>query len=115
MMQALYAIAATVHKTLGGGRHGHIGMIMKPALYATFPEVTNATSIGPGPLPIYGRKETAEVRQDTNNEFNEQTRIFENHYNMDLALKALIIEAVDKVSLDADFNCFLKRLYGSSP
>ena len=32
MMQALYANAAIVQTTLNGGRHGHIRMIMKPAL-----------------------------------------------------------------------------------
>ena len=34
-MQLLYANAATLPTTLEGRRHGHIGMIMQPTLYAT--------------------------------------------------------------------------------
>ena len=33
IMQMLYANAATSSTTMGGGTHGHIWLIMKPALY----------------------------------------------------------------------------------
>jgi len=39
VMQKLHANAATVQTTLGGGRHGRIGMIMRPVLYATLTQV----------------------------------------------------------------------------
>jgi len=35
MVQSLYVNAASVQTTLGGGRYGHIRMVMKPELYAT--------------------------------------------------------------------------------
>ncbi len=35
MIQALYANTATLSTTLGGGSHGHVGLIMKPTLYTT--------------------------------------------------------------------------------
>ena len=39
MMQMLYANAATLSTTKGGGMHGHIGLIMKPELYTTLSAV----------------------------------------------------------------------------
>ena len=57
-MQLLYANAATLSTTLGGGRHGHIGMIMQPALYATLLTVAYNTPTYPGPLPIFRHTDT---------------------------------------------------------
>jgi len=76
--------------------------------------VAYETPFDPGPLPVYGRSGTAQARQDINNEFYENKRIFENHYNMDLALKALIIEAVDKVFLDEKYDRYTDFLTVSS-
>ena len=73
---------------------------MKPVLYATLTDVAYETPTDPGPLPVYGRTDTSQVWQDINNEFHENKRIYENHYNTDLTLKTLIVEAVDKVYLD---------------
>ena len=114
MMQALYANAATMQTTLGGGRHGHIGMIMKPALYATLSQVAYEKPEDPGPLPVYGRTASDQVRQNVDNEFHENKRVYENHYNTDLALKALIIEAVDKVYLDEKYDRYTGFLTVSS-
>ena len=99
-MQLLYANAATLPTTLGGGRHGHIGMIMQPALYATLSTVAYNTPTDPGPLPIFRSTDTDQARQETSNEFYENKRVFENHFNMDQALKLLIIEAIDAVYID---------------
>ena len=50
LLKKLYANAASIPSTLGGGRHGHVGLLMTTTLYATlsdteyiFPENT-----GPG-------------------------------------------------------------------
>ena len=100
MMQLLYANAATLSTTNGGGRHGHIGLLMKPELYTTLSAVPYDTPVDPGPIPIFEPGSSGLARQQVTNEFDEAKRIFENHYNMDLALKALIIEAVDTVYLE---------------
>ena len=100
IMQMLYANAATLPTTTGGGTHGHIGLIMKPALYSTLSEIPYTVPVDPGPLPIYEPGSSGLARQQITNEFEESKRIFENHYNMDLALKALIIEAVEAVYLE---------------
>ena len=99
IMQMLYANAATLTTTSGGGMHGHIGLIMKPALYRTLSDTPYVIPVDPGPIPIYTPGSSGLARQQITNEFEEAKRVFENHYNMDLALKALIIEAVDLVYL----------------
>jgi len=76
MMQMLYANAATLPTTTGGGTHGHIGLITQPALYSRSRSNSN----------IY----TWLIRTCT----------AANNKIMDLALKALIIEAVDAVYLE---------------
>ena len=55
LMQLLYANAATLPTTLGGGRHGHIGIIMQPTLYTTLSTVAYNTPTDPGPLPVFRR------------------------------------------------------------
>ena len=52
-MQLVYANAATLPTTLGGGRHGHLGMIIQPTLYATVSSVAYNTPTDPGPLPVF--------------------------------------------------------------
>ena len=39
IMQILYANAATLPTTTGGGTHGHIGLIFKPELCSTMSEI----------------------------------------------------------------------------
>ena len=73
---------------------------MQPALYATLSTVADNTPTDPGPLPIFRRTDTDQARQETSNAFYENKRVFENHFNMDQALKLLIIEAIDAVYID---------------
>ena len=49
----LYANAAMLPTTTGGGTHGHIGLIMKPALYNTLSEMPYEIPFDPDPIPIY--------------------------------------------------------------
>jgi len=100
LMQMLYANAATLTSTMGGGKHGHIGLIMKPALYRTLSTTPYETPVDPGPIPTFTAGSSGLAREQITNEFDESKRIFLNHHNMDLALKALIIEAVDSVYLE---------------
>ena len=85
---------------MGRGTHGHIGLIMKPELYRTLLDIPYVIRVDPGPIPLYEPGSLGLARQQVTNEFEEAKRVFKNHYNMDLALKALIIEAVDAVYLE---------------
>ena len=85
MMQILYANAATLSTTMGGGTHGHIGLIMKPELYRTLSDILYVIPVDPGPIPLYEPGLLGLARQQVTNEFEEAKHVFENHYNMDLA------------------------------
>ena len=53
MMQMLYANAATLSTTTGGGMHGYIGLIMKLVLYRTLSDTPYVIPVDSGPIPIY--------------------------------------------------------------
>ena len=78
-MQLLYVNAATLPTLLGGGRHGHTGMIMQPTLYAISSSVAYNTPMDSGSLPVFRRTKTDQARQETSNTFYENELVFENH------------------------------------
>ena len=49
----LYTNAATLASPLGGGQHGHIGMVMKPALYATLSATPYVDPTAPPLSPVF--------------------------------------------------------------
>jgi hypothetical protein len=93
MVQSLYSNAASLPTTLGGGNHGHIGIVMNDILYATLSPTPYQAPVDPGQLPILVG--TAAQRDDQLRQFEEQQRIYANHNNMDDALKSIIIDTVD--------------------
>ena len=76
LMQMLYANAATLTSTMGGGKHGHIGLIMKPALYRTLSTTPYETPVDPGPIPTFTAGSSGLAREQITNEFDESKRIF---------------------------------------
>lgn len=106
MMQTLYGNAATLATPLGGGHHGHVGLIMKDALYATLSPTQYIAPDDPGPVPLIAQNATAPVRQHRKDAHNEARRIYENHGNMDDALKAMVIDAVGDT-----YICELRNKY----
>jgi hypothetical protein len=59
MIQQLYTNAASVATSLGGGQHGHIGLIMPVTLYATLSQTAYVTPNDPGALPTVPATATA--------------------------------------------------------
>ena len=51
LIQGLYGNAASLQTSLGGGLHGHVGLIMPVALYSTLTATPYETPPDPGPLP----------------------------------------------------------------
>ena len=49
----LYANAATLPTTLGGGKHGHMGLIMDPTVYATISSTPYVIPQNPGDPPKF--------------------------------------------------------------
>ena len=55
LVNDLYANAAAIPSLLGGGRHGHVGILMSATLYATLSNSPYIIPIDPGPIPVYPR------------------------------------------------------------
>ena len=94
----LIAIASTIPSTLGGGNHGHAGLIVEPAKYLT---MTGGTAfIQPGNPGIYpaglAPNAAAGTRAREEAEHKELIAQYEIHKGVEQALKDIIIQAVDK-------------------
>ena len=106
MVQALYGNAASLSTTSGGGAHGHIGLIMTPALYATLTATPYLAPIDPGILPNIPNRSTAESREQIIREHKEERRVYDNNTTMDDALKGQIIDTIEDTYL-----CELRNKY----
>ena len=62
MMQLLYGNAASILKTLGGGQHGHISIIMTLQLYTTLANTPYKSPPDPGITPTHAIGASAEIR-----------------------------------------------------
>ncbi len=98
LKKELIAIAATIPTTLGGGNHGHAGLIIEPARYLIMTGGTAFTQ--PGNPRIYpaGLALNAAAGKRTREEASHKEFIaqFEIHKGVEQALKDIIIEAVDE-------------------
>ena len=101
MVQTLYGNAASLSTTLGGGQHGHIGLIMTPTLYATLTETPYNEPNDPGVLPFIPPGSTAAARELINLQYKEERRIYDQHTNMDDALKSQIIDSIQETYINA--------------
>jgi hypothetical protein len=106
MMTKLFGNASTLASPLGGGLHGHIGLIMRPALYATISDTPYAAPADPGALPDIPANATTPQREIIRANHKEQQRLHENNGNMDDAIKSMIVEAVDETYLSELHNKF---------
>jgi hypothetical protein len=93
--------AMSVASYEGGGRHGHLGIIMNNEEYFAiavdvFPVPTN-----PGPSAAVVAGMTAAVIAETTRLHREATQVYHTYHNVDQAIKKLIIEAFDDAYLNA--------------
>ena len=97
----IFANAAVIPTPLGGGQHGHIGLVMKEQLYHTLSPTSFIIPNDPGPLPVFNPNMTytAAHRDTIIREHKEQRRLYDTLTNVDIALKKQLIEAVDDVYL----------------
>ena len=106
MVQNLYGNAASLPTTIGGGAHGHIGLLMTPALYATLSPSPYESPDDPGPTPNHTARATTEQRETNRIQHKEERRLYDNNNNMDDAIKSQIIDSVDDTYL-----CELRNKY----
>jgi hypothetical protein len=99
MMQDLYTNAASLPTTLGGGQHGHIGIVMSPILYATISAVPYNQPVDPGPEPLFAANASQATKDNRRTQHKQERRIFDHATNMEDALKAQVIDAVESTYL----------------
>ena len=89
----LFANAAVIPTPLGGGQHGHIGLVMKQQLYSTLSSTPFVLPEDPGPLPVFDQTllVTEAARLTIVQEHKEKRRIFDTITNVDLALKVHLL------------------------
>ena len=95
----IYQNAASIHSDLGGGLHGHLGMVMDDTTYAT---LTNTPWVDPPeppavvPLP---NAPTAPQIAEAHRAHNQQLKVRREFQNLDRALTRIIIESIEALYL----------------
>ena len=94
------ANAMAVHSTLGGGAHGHIGLVLSPAQYANLSPTQFARPAFPAALVVPAGT-TAVAANALEREYKEHLRLFREVMGVENALKQQLIKAVDSAFLEA--------------
>ena len=94
MMQALYGNAVSLSTTSGGDTHGHIRLIMTPALYQTLTTAPYVVPLDPGILPQIPNRLSTQKREQIIQQHKEDRRIFHNNTNMDGTLNGQNIDTI---------------------
>jgi hypothetical protein len=85
----------------GGGRHGHLGIIMTNEEYFAIAVDIFPIPNNPGPLAAVVAGMTAAVIAETTRLHREATQVYRTYHNVDQAIKKLIIESFDDSYLNA--------------
>ncbi len=79
----LYANAMSQQTSLGGGDHGHLGLLMQAADYAAIPGMVAGTAYNDpaflGGQPNYPAAATANQIQAATEGWEEETQVYANH------------------------------------
>jgi hypothetical protein len=94
------ANAMAVHSTLGGGAHGHLGLVLTPAQYATLSPTPFVRPVFPATLVIPAGT-TAVAAANMERTYKEEIRLFREVMGVENALKQQLNKAVGSAFLDA--------------
>jgi hypothetical protein len=96
----LYANVTAIASELGGGEHGHLGMLMPAAEYIAISNggVPYDIPVRP-PMPVF--QGTAAVIATTQANYERETATYTTHRDLSTHIKQLILTAVPKIYLDA--------------
>jgi hypothetical protein len=91
----------SVASYVGGGRHGHLGIIMTNEEYFAISVDIFPMPNNPGPLAAVVTGMAAALISETTRLHREATQVYRTYHNVDQAIKKLIIESFDDVYLNA--------------
>jgi hypothetical protein len=88
--------AASIPTTLGGGQHGHLGLVLSPATYLIVANIAfDCPPANPGIHPHIPPGFTAAQIQEINRQHQAGVKTWKEYNNTDTALKNLLIQAID--------------------
>ena len=95
MANELKQNASSVYSNLGGGAHGHLGLLLSPQIYALISNVPYVRQAHPGPLiiPANATSHAAALQERT---WKEELRVFHEVRGVEQALIAQIINTVEE-------------------
>ena len=104
LKEQLKANAAKIISDLGGGQHGHLGLVLTPLEYANASAVPYVRPPHPGPLVIPGGS-TARQENTIREDHKKATKLYRETVNLERTLKSLILDAIDSDYLDELLSC----------
>jgi hypothetical protein len=93
----------------GGGRHGHLSLVMMNDEYLALATDIFTTPENPGATPVHPDNATAARIAEAYRVHKEVTRVYHTYNNVDQAVKKLIIDAVE----DQFLNTLSTEVVGS--
>ena len=98
--QELMINAQTVHSDLGGGAHGHLGLVLSPRRYALLSNAAYNRPVHPGQLVIPAGN-TIHMARTMRDQHNDRQRVFREMVGVENALKQQIVAAVEPQYIQA--------------
>jgi hypothetical protein len=91
----LYANAQTIPSLLGGGQHGHLGVVMPAAEYLVISAVAYVVPVHPGTQPVHPANSTAAQMNEANRQYDNSLTQVALHLSVVNALRQQIMGAID--------------------
>jgi hypothetical protein len=101
MQKRLNANFLSIPSNTGGGRHGHLGILMTAGQYTTISPTPFGVAADPGPVALVLLGTDDIVVANMVRMYDEQNRAFNTHINCDEAGKKLILTAFPKTYTSA--------------
>eukprot|EP00957_Ditylum_brightwellii_P044325 3362913-Ditylum_brightwellii.AAC.1 len=99
LKEKIYANVAAVPTTLGGGQHGHIGVVAPPTVYSTLSS-KKYTALKEPMQPTFTVLTQDAMKVKNLMEYKEEPQIYNNHNIVNRVLKQQMKAAVDKKYLE---------------
>jgi hypothetical protein len=90
-----------VHSNLGNGQLGHLGISVTPAVYDTLSATPFVAPVNPGAAPVFPNGAQGPQIENIRRIFEEEQSIFNTYQNVQKAISALMIGAVDEIYFQA--------------
>ena len=108
------ANAASITSRLGGGAHGHLGLVLDPPIYANVSAVPYVRPLHPGDLNIPVAA-TARHENGLREDHKRDLKLFHDTVDIEKDLKSQIVEAIDPIYLEDLIDPTTKTITQSIP